>query len=102
MIIYGRIGVYRVKHKQHISHNFGDDLHEESTPVPPVWMIYVTGDFNIDFSDKGSAAFRELDFTMKSLGLKQLVREPTRIAFRQGTSWRTILDLMFTNSEVIS
>ena len=41
--------------------------------------VYILGYFNINYEDKTSRATRELDFTMKSLGLVQVIREQTRI-----------------------
>ena len=64
--------------------------------------FFVTGDFNVNFGDTKSKDFKELDFTMKSLGLNQLVHEPTRIAHRQGVTSRSTLDIIFTNSDVTS
>ena len=64
--------------------------------------FYVMGDFNVDYRDMKSAAFRELDFTMRAIGLSQLVKDPTRIAFRNNVSSNTILDLIFTNSDIIN
>ena len=63
--------------------------------------IFVLGDFNINYRDTNSRMFKELDFTMKSLGLTQLIHEPTRLSFRNGSDTSTILDLIFTNSEAI-
>ena len=64
--------------------------------------IFMLGDFNINYGDKTSPAYKELDFTTKSLGLKQLVSSATRLAFRDGIISETILDLLFTNSEHVS
>ena len=44
---------------------------------------------------------RELLFTMGSLGLKQLVDSPTRLAFRNGQALSTKIDLIFSNSDNI-
>ena len=63
--------------------------------------IFVLGDFNINFKDTRSLMFKELDFTMKSLGMTQLIHEPTRLSFRDGLDTSTTLDLIFTNSEAI-
>ena len=63
--------------------------------------FFVLGDFNIDFRDTKSPAFKELNFTMRMLGLEQLVKSPTRTAFRQGIASNTTTDLIFTNSEII-
>ena len=63
--------------------------------------IYLMGDFNINFDDKKSLPTRELEFTTKSLNLKQLITSPTRTTFRNGECTQTKIDLVFTNSEVI-
>ena len=64
--------------------------------------IFMTGDFNINYRDKTAPAYKELDFTTKSLGLKQLISSATRLAFRDGALTETTLDLVFTNSEHVS
>ena len=64
--------------------------------------IYVMGDFNINYKDSKSPEFKELDFSMRALGLNQLLREVTRVSFRNGVDSSTILDLVFTNSDIIS
>ena len=61
--------------------------------------FFVLGDFNVDYSDPKSKNYKELDFTSKSLGLKQLVKFPTRTSFRNGVIKESIIDLIFTNSE---
>ena len=63
--------------------------------------IYLLGDFNINFAEKKSLEFKELDFTMKALGLRQFVNEPTRSYFKNGMLRESTLDLIFTNSEFI-
>ena len=62
--------------------------------------IFVLGDFNIDFKDTGSPAFRELYFTMQSLGLSQQIQDPTRFsrANDNARNTSTMIDLIFTNS----
>ena len=59
------------------------------------------GDFNIDYSDKTLVKTRELDFTTKALGLKQLIDTHTRVAFRNGVISESIIDLIFSNSDHI-
>ena len=61
--------------------------------------IFLLGDFNINFDDKKTVTYRELDFTTQSLGLRQLINQPTRIAFRDGVRSTSKLDLIFTNSD---
>ena len=63
--------------------------------------IYVMGDLNTNYEDSKSSTVRELDFTMNSLGLSQLVKEPTRIVFNNDLRKTSTLDLIFTNSEFI-
>ena len=62
---------------------------------------YMLGDFNIDFDDKKSPAFKELDFTSRSLGLIQLIPVPTRFYLSNGVIKHSRLDLVFSNSETI-
>ena len=64
--------------------------------------FFVMGDFNINYKDTKSPSFKELDFTMKSLGLTQLISEPTRNNIRNGIDNSSVLDLIFTNSDFIS
>ena len=64
--------------------------------------IFMLGDFNVDYLDKKTPAYKELDFTTKSLGLKQLITSATRIAFREGALTESVLDLIFTNSEHVA
>ena len=64
--------------------------------------IFLMGDFNTNLADKNSIGVKELEFTTKALGLKQLVNSYTRIAFRNGEYSRTKLDLIFSNSEFIA
>ena len=63
--------------------------------------FYILGDFNVNYRDSKSTAYKELDFTMKSLGLVQLIDEPTRPSHRLGTDTSSTLDLIFTNSMII-
>ena len=64
--------------------------------------IFVLGDFNINFKDNTSPGFRELNFTMQSLGLFQQIREPTRICRSNGVDTSTMIDLIFTNSDYVA
>ena len=61
--------------------------------------FFLLGDFNVDYADSKSKNFKELNFTTKSLGLKQLVNFPTRTSFRNGVIKESIIDLIFTNSD---
>ena len=62
--------------------------------------FFIMGDFNINFADKKSPGYGDLLFTMSSLGLKQLVKLPTRTSFHNGQRKDSTLDLVFTNSEI--
>ena len=64
--------------------------------------IFILGDFNINFKDSSSPAFKELSFTMKSLGLSQLVKETTRPSQTNGRDTSTLIDLIFTNSDAVA
>ena len=64
--------------------------------------IFILGDFNINFKDTTSLAFKELNFTMRSLGMSQLIKEPTRPSHRNGQDTSSLIDLIFTNSDSIS
>ena len=64
--------------------------------------VFILGDFNIDLMDKNSVKSKELEFTARSLGLKQLVKDHTRIAHRNGQVSKTKLDLIFSNSDFIA
>lgn len=57
--------------------------------------VIITGDFNLDMKVNNYCQNR-LTRVMNSVGLKQLVNEPTRIV----NSSETIIDLIFTNMEV--
>ena len=63
--------------------------------------IFLMGDFNINLNEGTSLEAKELDFTTNSLGLRQVIKEPTRISFRNGARKDSKLDLIFTNSEVV-
>ena len=52
--------------------------------------------------DTKSPPFKELDFSMKALGLRRVVKDPTRVVFREGVETSTMIDLIFTNSEVVN
>ena len=49
----------------------------ERADIPDNAETYIMGDFNINYGDSKTRAFKELNFTMSSLGLRQLVKEPT-------------------------
>ena len=64
--------------------------------------IFSLGDFNINYKDNTTPSYRELDFTTKSLGLREVINAMTRISFREGVRTETAIDLLFTNSDFIS
>ena len=59
--------------------------------------IFLMGDFNIDFHDKKSKEFSELNTVTKALGLKQHIKSTTRY----GAARNSCLDLIFSNSDCI-
>ena len=60
--------------------------------------VYLLGDMNINFGDKKSQVVKELETSLKAHGLKQLIKDHTRLT---ATS-RSTLDLIFTYSEYIA
>ena len=60
--------------------------------------LYLIGDMNINFGDKKYQVVRDLELTLKAHGLRQLIKEHTRLS---ATS-RSIIDLIFTNSEFVA
>ena len=64
--------------------------------------IFVLGDFNVNFKDTKSASYKELSFTMQSLGLSQQVRDPTRLSWSNGVNTSSMIDLIFTNSDSVA
>ena len=63
--------------------------------------IFLLGDFNIDLGDPNAIDSKELSFITRSLGLTQIVKEPTRVSFRDGVPKRSKIDLIFTNSDFV-
>ena len=59
--------------------------------------VYIMGDMNIDVSKNGSAASKDLTERLKSMGIKQLIKQHTRLT----DNTQTTIDLIFTNSEHI-
>ena len=47
--------------------------------------MVLLGDFNINYIDETTPAYRELDLTTKSLGLKQLINCLTKTVYRDGS-----------------
>ena len=64
--------------------------------------VFLLGDWNINLNQMGTPSAKELIFTTKTLGLKQLIKEPSRISFRNGIKTETKIDLIFLNSDFIS
>ena len=59
--------------------------------------LYLIGDFNIDFIEKGNQATKKLIDSIKPYGLRQLIKEPTRYSKAKNSC----LDLFITNSDVV-
>ena len=60
--------------------------------------LFIMGDFNIDFLDKKDPKCKKLMELIKPLGLRQIIKEPTRLTINRGTC----LDLFITNCDNIS
>ena len=60
--------------------------------------IFLMGDLNLDIFDKNIKLAKELVNTLKQLGLRQLIKEPTRFSHNKNSC----LDLFFTNSDIIA
>ena len=60
--------------------------------------IILMGDLNLDLLDKNNKFAKELVNTLKQMGLRQLIKEPTRYS----NSKDSCLDLVFTNSNIIA
>ena len=59
--------------------------------------IILMGDLNLDLHDNNIRPAKELLSTLKQLGLRQLIKEPTRYSQNKDSC----LDLFFTNSDII-
>ena len=57
--------------------------------------LLLMGDFNIDFLDKNDTSYKKLLDLIKPLGLRQTIREPTRLANNRNSC----LDLFITNAD---
>ena len=55
--------------------------------------LVLLGDFNVNWLDTNSCIYRQLSYWTLSLGLNQLIKDPTRIT----SECRSTLDLVFTN-----
>ena len=60
--------------------------------------VFLMGDLNIDFLDKNNVNHKKLLDMIKSLGLRQLIKEPTRVTINSSSC----IDLFITNSDTIS
>ena len=60
--------------------------------------LFLMGDFNIDFLDKKDGKCKKLLELIKPLGLRQLIKEPTRPTLNRSSC----LDLFITNCDNIS
>ena len=60
--------------------------------------VFLMGDLNLDIFDKNIKPAKEIINTLKQLGLRQLIKEPTRYSFNKNSC----LDLFFTNSDIIA
>ena len=60
--------------------------------------LFLMGDFNIDIVEKDNDIIKRFLNLMKQFGLKQFIDEPTRYS----TNKNSILDLIFSNSDIIS
>ena len=65
--------------------------------LAPNTELYIMGDFNIDYNDKGTREYSELSTTTRILGLRQYISGPTRL----GKTKDSCLDLIFTNSDCV-
>ena len=72
--------------------NVFDDIDLDKTE------IFLMGDFNIDFLDKKDVKCKKLIDMIKPLGLRQLIKEPTRVTLDRNSC----LDLFLTNCDNIS
>ena len=59
--------------------------------------FYLMGDLNIDMLDKQSDAYRKFTTLIKPMGLRQLIKNPTRFSAARDSP----LDLCITNSDFI-
>ena len=60
--------------------------------------LFLMGDFNIDFLDKKDSKCKKLIDLIRPFGLRQLIKEPTRLTFDRNSC----LDLFITNCDNIS
>ena len=59
--------------------------------------LYLIGDMNVDMIDKQNEAYRKLIELTKPIGLRQLIKQPTRYSNARDS----ILDICFTNCDFI-
>ena len=60
--------------------------------------VILMGDLNLDIFDKNIKPAKEIVNTLKQLGLRQLIKEPTRYSHNKNNC----LDLFFTYSDIIA
>ena len=60
--------------------------------------VILMGDLNLDILDKNNKSGKEIVNILKQLGLRQLIKEPTRYSYNKNSC----LDLFFTNSDIIA
>ena len=60
--------------------------------------VFLMGDLTLDILDKNNDQAKEIVNTLKQLGLRQLIKEPTRYSQNKDSC----LDLFFTNSDIIA
>ena len=60
--------------------------------------IYIMGDLNVDMLDKKNISTKKINDFIKPFGLRQLIKTPTRYSRDKNS----MLDVIFTNSDVIS
>ena len=75
---------------------FLDYMNECMGKIPGKRVIWI-GDINLDQGKINSPDYKKLDATLKSFGMVQTIREPTRIAKRVDKITKTTIDVIFTN-----
>ena len=62
--------------------------------------VILVGDFNLDILDKNSHSTKEIINTLKQLGLRQIIKEPTRYSHNKDSCLDPFF-IFFTNSDII-
>ena len=65
-------------------------------------ILFLLGDFNVDFTDKKLPSYKDLNLVTRMWGLNQQITSPTRYYVREGVLLNTTIDLIFTNSDFIT